>query len=45
MTVGYDARFSDGNFGVWVECRARRAGRRATMLLTKHGAEEVRGER
>src|SRR5919205_4552383 len=26
MTVGYDARFSDGDFGVWVECPPDKQG-------------------
>ncbi len=44
MTVGYDPRFSDGDYGVWVECAPeRQAAVRA--LLTRAGATEVRGER
>jgi hypothetical protein len=44
MTVGYDPRFSDDDFGVWVECPPeKQAAVRA--LLTKAGATEVRGER
>jgi Protein of unknown function (DUF3341) len=44
MTVGYDPRFSDGDYGVWVECPPeKQAAVRA--LLTRSGATEVRGER
>jgi hypothetical protein len=44
LTVGYDARFSHGDFGVWVEAGPDRAPE-ATELLKKHGAVEVRNER
>jgi hypothetical protein len=44
MTVGYDARFSGGHFGVWVVTDPDRADD-AMTLLKKHGAEEVRRER
>ena len=44
MTVGYDERFSGGDFGVWVETTPERADE-AMKLLQKHGAEEVRRER
>jgi hypothetical protein len=44
MTVGYDERFSHGDFGVWVETSPERADE-AVQLLTKHGAQEVRRER
>jgi hypothetical protein len=44
MTVGYDERFSAGDFGVWVETTPDRA-EEAVTLLKKHGAEEVRRER
>ena len=44
MMVGYDPRFSSGDFGVWVECAPSRAAS-AEALLRKHGAVEVRGER
>jgi len=44
MTVGYDARFSDGDFGIWVECAPGQLAS-AEALLWKHGAVEVRGER
>jgi molybdopterin-containing oxidoreductase family membrane subunit len=43
MTVGYDPRFSDAHFGVWVECPPDRQGD-VTDTLKKHGAVEVRGE-
>ena len=44
MTVGYDPRFSDGDYGIWVECAP---GQLASVeaLLRKQGAVEVRGER
>jgi hypothetical protein len=41
MTVGYDARFSHGNFGVWVEASPETADA-VEKLLTKHGAEVSR---
>ena len=44
MTVGYDPRFSDGDFGIWVECPPDRQ-REVANILTEHGAVEVRGER
>jgi len=44
LTVGYDARFSHGDFGVWVPTGPDRAAQ-ATELLRKHGAVEVRNER
>ncbi len=44
MTVGYDPRFSHGDYGVWVECAPDKAAS-AEALLKKHGAVEVRGER
>ena len=44
MTVGYDPRFSGGDYGVWVECPPDRAAA-AESLLKSHGATEVRGER
>ena len=43
-TVGYDARFSGGHFGIWVVTDADRA-EDAMRILKKHGAEEVRRER
>jgi len=44
MTVGYDARFSHGDYGVWVECTPDRAAA-AESLMREHGAVEVRNER
>ena len=43
-TVGYDARFSGGHFGVWVAAEADRV-EEAMTILKRHGAEEVRRER
>jgi hypothetical protein len=44
MTVGYDPRFSHGDYGVWVVAGPDRA-REAADVLRKHGALEVRSER
>ena len=44
LTVGYDPRFSHGDFGLWVETTPERT-EEAVQLLTKHGAQEVRRER
>ncbi|MBW7933914.1 MAG: DUF3341 domain-containing protein [Gemmatimonadaceae bacterium] len=44
MMVGYDPRFSQGDYGIWVECAPDRLAS-AEALLRKHGAVEVRGER
>lgn len=44
MMVGYDPRFSHGDYGVWVECPPEKA-RSAEELLRDHGAVEVRRER
>jgi hypothetical protein len=44
MMVGYDPRFSHGDYGVWVECPPEQA-RSAEDLLKEHGAVEVRRER
>jgi hypothetical protein len=44
MTVGYDARFSNGDYGLWLECAPDRA-REAAAMLRGHGATEVRNER
>jgi hypothetical protein len=44
MTVGYDARFSHGDYGVWVVAGPDRV-KQAADLLTQHGALEVRNER
>jgi hypothetical protein len=43
-TVGYDARFSGGDFGVWVETAPDKADD-AMGVLRKHGAVEVTRER
>ena len=44
LTVGYDARFSNGDYGVWVRPGPDRA-EEASELLRRHGALEVRSER
>ncbi len=44
MTVGYDPRFSHGDFGVWVECPPDKL-QAAEETLRRNGAVEVRGER
>jgi hypothetical protein len=44
MTVGYDPRFSDGDFGIWVACPPEKQ-EAVEELLRKHGAVEVRGAR
>jgi Alternative complex III, ActD subunit len=44
LTVGYDARFSHDDFGIWVEAGPDRAPA-AMELLRKNGALEVRNER
>ena len=44
MMVGYDPRFSHGDYGVWVECQPEKA-KTAEDLLREHGAVEVRLER
>jgi hypothetical protein len=43
-TVGYDPRFSAGDFGLWVECPPEQQPAVAEMLR-EHGAVEVRSER
>jgi ActD protein len=43
-TVGYDPRFSQGDYGVWVECPPENAAT-VESLLRENGAVEVRGER
>ena len=42
-TVGYDARFSSGHFGVWVEAAPEKS-KEVAELLRRHGAVEVRHE-
>jgi hypothetical protein len=44
MTVGYDPRFSDGDYGIWVECPPDREAK-VTEVLRANGAVEVRRER
>ena len=44
MTVGYDPRFSHGDYGVWVACAPDKIAS-AEDLLRRNGAVEVRGER
>lgn len=44
MMVGYDPRFSQGDYGIFVECAPERQSAAASLLRT-HGAVEVRGER
>jgi hypothetical protein len=44
MTVGYDPRFSHGDYGIWVECAPADAAA-TESLLRESGAAEVRGER
>jgi hypothetical protein len=44
MMVGYDPRFSHGEYGVWVECPPDQT-KSAESLLRQHGAVEVRRER
>lgn len=43
MTVGYDARFSGGHFGIWVATPADRA-KEVADILRRNGAVEVRHE-
>ena len=43
MTVGYDPRFSHGDYGVWVECEPANA-KKVESLLRENGAVEVRSE-
>jgi hypothetical protein len=44
LTVGYDPRFSGGDFGVWVKTTTDRADE-AMEILRRNGAREVRSER
>ncbi len=44
MTVGYDPRFSHGDYGIWVVAGPDRAAE-AGAVLRQHGALEVRNER
>lgn len=43
MTVGYDPRFSGGDYGVWVHTSPDRA-KAVAEILRKHGAAMVRHE-
>lgn len=42
MTVGYDPRFSHGDYGVWVACAPEKL-KDAESILRQSGAVEVRG--
>jgi hypothetical protein len=44
MTVGYDPRFSGGDYGIFVDCPPERYAD-AQSTLRSHGAVEVRDER
>ncbi len=44
MMVGYDPRFSHGDYGVWVECTPEKAADAENVMRTA-GAVEVRRER
>ena len=44
MTVGYDPRFSHGDFGVWVSSTPEQS-REVMDVLKRNGAVEVRSER
>ena len=44
MTVGYDPRFSHGDYGIFVRCAPERAGA-AEQVLRAHAPVEVRSER
>jgi hypothetical protein len=44
MMVGYDERFSHGDYGVWVACPPEKAAD-TEKLLRDAGATEVRRER
>ena len=44
MMVGYDPRFSHGDYGIWIECPPEKASE-AESLLRENGAVEVRRER
>jgi hypothetical protein len=43
-TVGYDPRFSHGDYGIWVECPPDKCAE-VESTLREHGAVEVRGDR
>jgi hypothetical protein len=44
QTVGYDERFTHGDYGIWVEAEGDQVAS-AEALLRKHGAAEVRHAR
>jgi hypothetical protein len=44
MTVGYDPRFSHGDYGIWIECTPANCPA-AEAVLRESGAVEVRNER
>jgi len=44
MTVGYDGRFSHGDYGIFVAAAPDKSAE-VSELLRKHGATEVRNER
>ena len=43
MTVGFDPRFTGGDYGIFVEAAPERL-KEAETMLREHGAVEVRGE-
>jgi hypothetical protein len=43
MTVGFDPRFTGGDYGVWVRCAPGQL-KDAEEILRRNGAAEVRGE-
>ena len=44
VTVGYDPRFSHGDYGIWVACQPERCAE-VERVMKQHGAVEVRGDR
>src|SRR5437868_6667423 len=44
MTVGYDPRFSHGDYGIWVDCSPTNCPQ-VESVLRESGAVEVRNER
>jgi hypothetical protein len=43
MTIGYDPRFSHGDYGIWVRCAPEKL-KDAEAILRQSGAVEVRGD-
>ncbi len=43
LTIGFDTRFTHGDYGIFVRCTPERASA-AEALLHQYGAEEVRSE-